>query len=73
MSTEQVAIVEHAVRTVTRPGLEPERVVDVEQTLTGHASVFGPKDLRLLARHLVEACDPDGTEPDDALAQERRH
>ncbi len=72
VSTEQVGIVERAVRELRRPDLDPAAAVDVEQTLTEHARTFGPKDLRLISRRLVDALDPDGTEPDSAQ-QERRH
>ena len=43
-----------------------------QQLLARFATQFGPKDLRRLAKKVVEAIDPDGTLPDEDLQQDRR-
>lgn len=48
------------------------RVDEAEATLTDHARVFGPREVRLLARRLADAADPDGPPPDDSRQQGRR-
>ena len=73
VSTEQVAIIERALRTVDRPGFDPDDVAAGEALLTDFATRFGPKDLRTLADQVVDAIDPDGSEPPDDLNRDRRH
>lgn len=72
VSTEQVGIIERTLRHLS-PALDPAQVAQAEQTLTDQARVFGPKDLRLIASRLADALDPDGPEPDDTVAQQRRN
>lgn len=72
VSPEQVGIVTRALGQLPSSA-DPGEMAEVEQTLTGHAQVFGPKELRLIARRLVEAADPDGPAPDDLVERERRH
>jgi hypothetical protein len=74
VSTEKVAIVERAMRKLSRPGIDPEAVVTAEQLMTQHAPLLGPKDLHRFALSVVDAADPDGPEPiDDALQEDRRY
>ncbi len=40
--------------------------------LAQFATQFGPKDLRRLAKQVVDRIDPDGTLPDEELQQDRR-
>ncbi len=72
VSTEQVGIITRALAELPSNS-DPADVAEAEQTLTGHARVFGPKELRLIARRLVDAADPDGPAPDDTVPRERRH
>ena len=72
VSPDQVAIVERAL-TELPSNTDPAEQAQAEQTLTEHAQVFGPKDLRLIARRLIDAADPDGPVPDETVAQQRRH
>ena len=72
VSTEKVAIVERAMHKLSRPGLEPEAVETAEQLLAEHAPILGPAELQRFACAVVNAADPDGSEPiDDALQQDR--
>lgn len=72
VSPEQVEIIDRALREL--PATTPPAVLArAERTLVEHARAFGPKELRLIARRLVDAADPDGPAPDDLVAQERRH
>jgi hypothetical protein len=73
VSTEQVAIIERALRSVDRPGFDPEDIAAGEALLTEFATRFGPKDLRNLADQVVAAIDPDGSVPNDDLNHDRRH
>ena len=73
VNPEQVAIIERALDQVDRPGYDPAEIAAAEQTLTGYAADFGPRDLRRIAAKLVEVLDPDGTLPAEELAQDRRH
>jgi hypothetical protein len=74
VSTEQVQIVARTIQKLDRPDLNPEEVAAAEQQLAAQARVCGPKDLHLIACRVVNAVDPDGSEPtDDQLQQDRRH
>ena len=73
VSTEQVAIIERALRSVDRPGFDPADIAAGEALLTDFATRFGPKDLRILADQVVDAINPDGSEPPDDLNRDRRH
>ena len=61
-----------ALSPLDRRGFDPAEIDHGEQLLTGFAAQFGPKDLRRLARQVVDAIDPDGTLPDDQIQQDRR-
>jgi hypothetical protein len=74
VTVEKVTIVERAMHTLTRPGLDPEVVEAAEQLLAEHAPILGPTELRRFGRAVVDAADPDGPEPiDEALQQDRRY
>ena len=73
VTTEHVAIIERALRSVDRPGFDPADIVAGETLLTDFATRFGPKDLRDLADQVVNAIDPDGSLPTDELNHDRRH
>ena len=74
VTVEKVQIVEQAMDTLSRPGLNPQAVETAEELLTDHAPILGPTDLRRYALHVVNAADPDGPEPiDDQLQQDRRY
>ncbi|MET1005803.1 MAG: DUF222 domain-containing protein [Propionibacteriaceae bacterium] len=72
VSPEQVSIVERALDDIDRPGIDPAEVTAAEETLVGNAVSFGPRDLRKVAVHLVDAIHPDGTVPDDEMIADRR-
>jgi Domain of unknown function (DUF222) len=73
VTTEKVAIVERAMHTLCRTGLDPEAVDLAEQLLTDYAPILGPSELRRFALSVVAAADPDGPEPiDDQHQQDRR-
>ncbi len=72
VNPEQVAVIESALRKVDRPGFDPADIAAGEALLVGFASSFGARDLRRLARQVVDAIDPDGTLPDDDLSADRR-
>ena len=74
VSAEKVAIVERAMHKLTRPDPSPEEVEQAEQLLTEHAPILAPSELRRFANAVVNAADPDGTQPvDDELQQDRRY
>jgi hypothetical protein len=72
ISTEQVAVIERALESVDRPGLDPQEVDEAERILARHALTFGPHELRKIARHLIDAIHPDGTLPEEELIRDRR-
>ena len=72
ISSEKADLVTRALSPLDRRGFDPAEIDHGEQLLTGFAAQFGPKDLRRLARQVVDAIDPDGTLPDDQLQQDRR-
>jgi hypothetical protein len=72
LSTEQVAVIDTALRQVDGRGFDPAEVEAGEQILVDAATGIGPHDLRRLAQQVVEAIDPDGTVPDDQVQQDRR-
>lgn len=72
VSAEHAAIIDRALHSVDRPGLDQAAVTAAEQVLSRHAVSFGPQELRKIAVHLVDRIDPDGTMPAEDLAQERR-
>ena len=57
VSAEKVAIIERALDEVDRGGLDPADLAAGEALLTGHAAVFPPEDLRLLADRVVDGID----------------
>lgn len=74
VTVEKVAIVERAMATLARPGLDSEAVNTAEQLLTDYAPVLEPTELKRFAMRVVDAADPDGAEPvDDQLQQDRRY
>ena len=72
VSAEKADIVVRALAPLDRRGFDPDEIDHGEKLLTGFAAQFGPKDLRRLAKQVVNAIDPDGTLPDDQLQQDRR-
>lgn len=72
ITSEQVGVIDTALRRVDGPGFDPGDVEAGEQILLGAAAGIGPEDLRVLAEKVVDAIDPDGTLPDDQLQQDRR-
>lgn len=73
VSPEQVDIIGRALRKVDRAGFNPTDIDAGEVSLTDFAATFGTKDLKLLADRVVDAINPDGTLPDDAVNWDRRH
>jgi hypothetical protein len=74
VTVEKVAIVERAMATLARAGLDSEAVNTAEQLLTDYAPVLEPTELKRFAMRVVDAADPDGAEPvDDQLQQDRRY
>ncbi|MDP9821299.1 hypothetical protein J2S59_001108 [Nocardioides massiliensis] len=45
--------------------LDPELVQRAEHTLIDHATKFGPRELRILGRRILEHLDPEGTQARD--------
>ena len=72
ISPEQVSIIERALAKVDRPGFDPADIAAGEELLTRFAHQVGPKDLRRLAEKVIDAIDPDGSQPDEKLQQDRR-
>ena len=61
-----------AMKHFTTRGVGYEDLRDAEQTLVGHAAVFGPADLRTIAQKIDEKILPDGRLPKDAITAARR-
>ena len=57
---------------ITRRGFDPDLIDVGEQLLAQHATQFAPKDLRRLAKQVVDRIDQDGTLPKEELQQDRR-
>ena len=72
VSAENADLVVRALAPITRRGFDPDEIDAGEQLLAGFAAQFVPKELRQLARKVVDAIDPDGTLPDEQLQQDRR-
>ena len=72
VSAENADLVVRALAPITRRGFDPDLIDAGEQLLAGFAAQFEPKELRQLARKVVDAIDPDGTLPDEQLQQDRR-
>ena len=72
ISSENADLVVRALAPVTRRGFDPEAIDAGEQLLARFATEFGPKDLRRLAKQVVDRIDPDGTLPDEELQTDRR-
>ena len=72
ISPEQVGIVADALARVDRPGFDPAAIEAGEELLTRFAHQFGPKELRRLAEQVIDAIDPDGTQPKEQLNADRR-
>ena len=72
ISPEQVGIVADALARVDRPGFDPAAIEAGEELLTRFAHQFGPKELRRLAEQVIDAIDPDGTQPKEQLNRDRR-
>ena len=73
VSTEQVDLIVRALRPYDRAGFDPDHVAAGERLLAGYAATFGPPQLKPLVDRVVNAIDPDGSVPDDALNEGRRH
>lgn len=73
LTPEQVQIILRGLTTVDRPGFDPAAVHRGEQTLTGFAATFGPKDLQVCVDRFVDHLNPDGSRPRDQLNADRRH
>ena len=72
VSAENADVVVRALAPITRRGFDPDLIDAGEQLLANFATQFGPKDLRRLAKQVVDRIDPDGTLPDEQLQQDRR-
>ena len=70
LNPDQVNLVERALHRVDI--LHPALLEEAEATLVGHARLFGPPELATVCTRLVDAIDPDGTRPDDAVHAEQR-
>ena len=68
---EHVRIILKTMRKIPLGVDEPTRA-DAEARLAGFAAVHDPGTLRALAKKLLEVLDPDGPEPNDDEAAERR-
>jgi len=73
VSAEQVDLVVRALQPFDRVGFDPAYVAAGEALLAGYAATFAPPQLKLLVDRVVSAIDPDGSVPDDALNEARRH
>ncbi len=73
VSAEQVQVILRGLRKVDRPGFDPAEVDRGEQTLTGFAATFGPRDLQVCVDRFVDLINPDGSRPRDDLNADRRH
>jgi len=73
VTPEQAQVIVRALEKVDRPGFDPADVTVGERLLTGQAAVFEPKLLGQLADRVVDAIDPDGSQPDEQLQADRRH
>ena len=70
LNPDQVNLVERALHRVDI--IHPALLEEAEATLVGHARLFGPPELATVCTRLVDAIDPDGTRPDDAVHAEQR-
>ncbi|GAB3766396.1 HNH endonuclease signature motif containing protein [Microlunatus parietis] len=69
---EQIVIMNQTLEQLETAKVDPVEVEVIEAELVEHCATFGPKELRNLAQRYLDACDPDGTEPDEQLNQDRR-
>lgn len=58
VTPEKVQIVERAMHTLSRPGVDPDAVATAEELLTHYAPTLGVTDLQRFARRVVDAADP---------------
>lgn len=73
LNDEQLPAVYRCIRELrSDPELPTEAFSAAEAQLIKHARSFGPADLNKLASKIVDVCLPEGTEPKDRLAHERR-
>ena len=72
VTPEQVGIITQALAGVDRPGFDPADIDAGEELLTRFAHQFGPKELRRLAEQIIDAIDPDGSQPKEQLNADRR-
>ena len=72
ISAENADIVVRALAPVTRRGFDPDLIDAGEQLLAQFATQFAPKDLRRLAKQVVDRIDQDGTLPKEEIQQDRR-
>ncbi len=73
VSAEQVHLIERALAKVDHRGFDPAELEAGERLLTGHAHIFGPRQLAPLAERVVDGIDPDGSRPVDEVNADRRH
>lgn len=74
LTVEQVRVITSALAPLDQVGYAPEDVTAGERILVDAARAgLGVDDLRGLARHVVDAIDPDGSAPDDDLNEARRY
>ena len=71
ITPEQAALIDTSLRTVDR--CDPQAVDQGEQLLVESAAQLPVEELKKVITHLLNAIDPDGTLPDDAEQQRRRH
>ena len=72
-SAEQVDVCVRALAGVDHRGFDPADLDLGDRLLADYASAFGPQELRVIARQVVDRIDPDGTRPQEELNADRRH
>lgn len=71
ITPEQAAMIDAGLRKVDR--CDPELVDQGELLLAESAAQLPAEELKKVLAHLLNAIDPDGTAPDDAEQERRRH
>ena len=73
VSPEQVDVCVRALAGVDHRGFDPADLDLGDRLLADYATAFGPQELRVIARQVVDRIDPDGTRPQEELNVDRRH
>ena len=72
-SPEQVDVCLRALAEVDRRGFDPADLEAADGLLAQFTATFPPRELRSLARQVVDRIDPDGSRPHEELNADRRH